>query len=147
MEVMQLKDENMKTRKLKTHKERFVSIFSSLSGSLSFLGGWQICHNICLGIIASLSLIGITIVGMPLLFLTKYAIYFWLIAVLLLIPTLIMYWKNRKCMPKNIMLVNIGIIVASIPFASLQQYQFIFWSTGGILIGTAVFSYVKNRLS
>ncbi|MEK6909897.1 MAG: hypothetical protein AABW61_02350 [Candidatus Aenigmatarchaeota archaeon] len=136
-----------KINKSKVSKGKFMNFSSCISGSLSFLGGWQICHNVCLGIIAALSLIGITIVGMPLLFLTKYAIYFWLIAVLLLIPTLIMYWKNRKCMPKNIILANIGIIIAAIPFASLQPYQVIFWSTGGILIGTAVFSYVKNRLS
>ena len=136
-----------KLRKRSLVKTKIASMFSGLSGSLSFLGGWQICHNLCLGIVAALSLIGITIVGMPLLFLTKYAVYFWSVAVLLLIPTLIMYWKNRKCMPKNIILANIGIIIAAIPFASLQPYQVIFWSTGGILIGTAVFSYVKNRLS
>lgn len=133
--------------KMKTHKEKFLGVFSGISGSLSFLGGWQICHNVCLGIIAALSLIGITIVGMPLLFLTKYAVYFWSIAVALLIPTLIMYWYNRKCMSKNIVLVNIGIIIAAIPFASLQPYQLVFWFIGGILVGLAIFSYIKNNFS
>ncbi len=88
----------------KTHKEKFLNLFSGLSGSLSFLGGWQVCHNLCLGIIALLSLIGITFVGMPLLFLNQYAVYFWSIALLLLIPTLIMYWKNRKCMSTKLIL-------------------------------------------
>ena len=134
-----------KIKKTSFVKEKVTSTFSVLSGSLSFLGGWQICHNVCLGIIASLSLIGITIVGMPLLFLTKYAAYFWSIAVVLLIPTFIMYWYNRKCMSKNIVLTNIGIIVAAIPFASLQPYQVLFWSVGGILIGLAVLSYIKSR--
>src|SRR3989344_1846903 len=91
----------------KTHKEKFLSLFSGLSGSLSFLGGWQVCHNLCLGIIALLSIVGITVVGMPLLFLTQYAIYFWSVAVLLLIPTLIMYWKNRKCMSVKLILFNV----------------------------------------
>ena len=136
-----------KNKKRKSEKKRgkAFSIFSGLSGGLSFLGGWQICHNLCLGIIAALSLIGITVVGMPLLFLTKYAVYFWLVAVLLLIPTLVMYWYNRKCMSKNIVLINIGIIVAAIPFASLQPYQVLFWSVGGILIGISIVSYIKNR--
>ncbi|MBI4010196.1 MAG: hypothetical protein HY361_03340 [Candidatus Aenigmarchaeota archaeon] len=135
-----------KIKKTSFVKEKVTSTFSVLSGSLSFLGGWQICHNLCLGIIAALSLIGITVVGMPLLFLTKYAVYFWLVAVLLLIPTLVMYWYNRKCMSKNIVLTNIGIIVAAIPFASLQPYQVLFWSAGGILIGLAVLDYTKSDL-
>jgi len=122
-----------KSKKQSFVKEKATSTFSILSGGLSFLGGWQICHNVCLGIIAALSLIGITLVGMPLLFLTKYAIYFWFIAVLFLIPTLIMYWKNRKCMSKNIILANIGIIIAAIPFDFLQQYNILFWVVGGIL--------------
>lgn len=145
MKVMQSKDENMKTRKLKTHKERFASIFSSLSGSLSFLGGWQICHNLCLGIVAALSLIGITIVGMPLLFLTKYAIYFWSVAVLLLIPTLIMYWRNRSYISKNLIMANIGIIIAAVPFDFLQTYNFLFWAAGVILIGIGILGYIKKR--
>lgn len=133
-------------RKLKTHKERFVSTFSYLSGSLSFLGGWQVCHNLCLGIVTMLSLIGITIVGMPLLFLNRYAVYFWVTAVLLLIPTLIIYWKRTAYMSKNILLANIGIIVAAVPFADLQPYQFIFWMIGGILIGFGILSYIKSKL-
>ena len=58
--------------------EKAATLSSSFSGALSFLGGYQVCHNVCLGIIALLSLIGITIVGMPLLFLTKVAIPFWI---------------------------------------------------------------------
>lgn len=137
-----------KTRSKNTFekKGKVLSAFSGISSSLSFLGGWQICHNLCLGIIASLSLIGITIVGMPLLFLTKYAIYFWSFSVLLLIPTLIMYWKNRKCMPRNLILANIGIVIAAVPFASLQTYQLIFWVIGGVLIGISIFSYIKTKL-
>ena len=129
----------------RAHKERFLGLFSSLSGGLSFIGGWQICHNLCLGIIALLSLIGITVIGMPLLFLTQYAIYFWSIAVLILVPTLILYWKNRKCMSNRLILFNVGIVVASVPFASLQAYQIAFWIIGGILIAGSVWMFLKPR--
>src|SRR3990167_4147750 len=103
-----------KSRKTDTEKKkgRVMSAFTGLSGTLSFLGGWQVCHNICLGVIALLSLIGITVVGMPLLFLTQYTIYFWSIAVLILIPTLILYWKDKKCMSAKLLLFNLGIIIA-----------------------------------
>ena len=129
----------------KPHKEKFLSLFSGLSGGLSFLGGWQVCHNLCLGIIALLSMIGIAVVGMPLLFLTQYAVYFWSIAVLLLVPTLIMYWKNRKCMSNKLILFNVGIVIASMPFASLQAYQIAFWFIGGILIASSIWMFLKSR--
>ncbi len=130
--------------KSKTHKERFLGFFSSISGGLSFLGGWQVCHNLCLGIIALLSAIGITVVGMPLLFLTQYAVYFWSAAVLILIPTLILYWKNRKCVSSKLILFNVGIVIASVPFAQLQDYQIAFWAVGGILIAGSVWMLAKD---
>jgi len=133
-------------KKIKTQKGKYLGLFSGLSGTLSFLGGWQICHNLCLGIIGLLSVIGITAVGMPLLFLTQYAIYFWSAAVLLLIPILIMYWKNRKCMSSKLILFNVGIVIASVPFAHLQAYQIAFWFIGGILILFSIIMLVKSRL-
>ncbi|MBI4170972.1 MAG: hypothetical protein HY514_04705 [Candidatus Aenigmarchaeota archaeon] len=134
------------TNKSKTHKERFLGFFSSLSGGLSFLGGWQVCHNLCLGIIALLSVVGITVAGMPLLFLTQYTIYFWSIAVLILVPALILYWKNRKCMSAKLLLFNVGIITASTPFMELQPYQIAFWAIGGILIAGSIWMFLKPRL-
>jgi len=131
----------------RTHKEKFLSLFSGLSGSLSFLGGWQICHNLCLGIIALLSMIGIAVVGMPLLFLTQYAVYFWSIAVLLLMPTLVMYWRNRKCISSKLILFNIGIVIASVPFASLQAYQIAFWLLGGGMIFWSAWLFLKTKIA
>ena len=133
-------------RKIKSNRKRkSLTAVSSISGGLSFLGGWQICHNLCLGVRALLSLIGITVVGMPLLFLTQYAIYFWSAAVLLLIPTLIMYWKNRKCMSVKLILFNVGIVIASVPFSWIQPYQIIFWSVGGVLILASAWLFLKAR--
>ena len=131
--------------KSKTHKEKFLSLFSGISGSLSFLGGWQVCHNLCLAIIALLSLIGITAVGMPLLFLTQYAVYFWSAAVLLLIPILIMHWRNRKCISSKLILFNSGIVIAGVPFAQVQSYQIAFWAIGGIFIASSIWMFVKHR--
>lgn len=137
---MKKKDKEIKT------EGKMLSLFSGLSGTLGFLGGWQVCHNLCLGIIALLSVIGITVVGMPLLFLTQYVVYFWTIALLLLIPILIMYWKNRKCMSIKLILFNVGIVIASIPFSWLQPYKFVFWLVGGILIAGALCIFAKSKI-
>ena len=105
-------------RKIKPNKKRkSLTTVSSISGGLSFLGGWQICHNLCLVVIALLSAIGVTVAGMPLLFLNQYAVYFWSAAALLLIPTLIMYWKNKALMSGKPVIFNLGIVTAGVPFA------------------------------
>ncbi len=139
--------ERKKVNKNKMSKGKFMNFFSGISGGLSFFGGWQVCHNLCFGIVAALSLIGITIVGMPLLFLTQYAVYFWSAAVLLLIPTLVMYWENRKHMSKNLILANIGIVIVAVPFADLQSYRVIFWVIGGMFILTSVILFLRRKLN
>ena len=126
--------------------EKTATLSSSLSGALSFLGGYQVCHNVCSGIIALLSLIGITIVGMPLLFLTKVAIPFWTAAVLLFAITLALYFK-KKCISKNLLMLNSGIIIAGIPFKAVQDYLAIFWIIGGTLVVLSILIFIKKRLS
>ncbi|MBS3152450.1 hypothetical protein J4230_03510 [Candidatus Woesearchaeota archaeon] len=114
-------------------KEKISTGTSIFSGIISFLGGYQVCHNVCLGIIALLSIIGITVVGMPLLFLQKFAIPFWIAAALLLGITLFFYFK-KKCISSNMIIINLGIIIASIPFNFLQDYVKMFWIMGGIIV-------------
>lgn len=133
-----------KNKKAKIGKQRKVfAATSSLSGSLSFLGSWQICHNLCLGIIALLSFFGIAVQGMPLLFLTQYSVYFWSAAVIFLVPTLYMYSRRDCLMSKNLVLFNIGIIVFSFPF--FQEISFIFWTLGGFVILYSIFRKLNNK--
>lgn len=135
----------MKNKKFAV-KERLVSISSSFSGLMSFLGGYQVCHNICLGIIALLSIIGITVVGMPLIFLTKVSIPFWIAAVLLFGVTLIFYFK-MKCISKGLLLFNAGVIIAGVPFKSVQDYSPVFWIIGGSLVLISILVFIKNKIS
>lgn len=125
--------------------EKAASLSSSISGALSLLGGYQVCHNVCLGIIAALSLIGITIVGMPLLFLQKVAIPFWIAAVFLFIITLTLYFKKR-CISKNLLILNSGIIIAGIPFKAVENYLLIFWIIGGTLVVLSLLFYIKGKI-
>lgn len=126
--------------------EKTATLSSSLSGTLSFLGGYQVCHNVCLGIIALLALIGITVVGMPLLFLQKVAIPFWTIAVLLFAVTLALYFK-KKCISKNLLILNSGIIIAGIPFKAVQNYMVMFWIVGGTLVVLSLLFYIKGKIA
>ncbi len=126
-------------------KAKLASISSSVSGVMGFLGGYQVCHNICLGLIALLSIIGITLVGMPLLFLQKVAIPFWTAAVILFAITLALYFK-KKCISKNLLMLNSGIIMVGIPFKAVQSYLTIFWIIGGTLVVLSLLFYMKGKL-
>ncbi|MEK6951110.1 MAG: hypothetical protein AABX13_05295 [Nanoarchaeota archaeon] len=126
-------------------KGKIASLTSSLSGSLSFLGGYQVCHNVCLGIVALLSLVGITVVGMPLLFLQKVAVPFWIAAVVLFGITLGIYVKMR-CLSRNLLLLNGGIIVASVPFYSVKPVLPLLWIAGGAIVIVSILLMVKARL-
>lgn len=126
--------------------EKAATLSSSLSGTLSFLGGYQVCHNVCLGIIALLAIIGITVVGMPLLFLQKVAIPFWTVAVLLFGVTLALYFK-KKCISKNLLVLNSGIIMAGIPFKAVQNYRVMFWIVGGTLVVLSLLFYIKGKIA
>ncbi len=129
-------------------REKAVGVIggvSGISGAASVLGSWQVCHSVCLGLIALLSVVGITLTGMPLLFLTKIAVPLWLIAVALLGVVLCFYFRMH-CISRNLILLNSGLIIAGIPFTKLQQYQQAFWAIGGSVALAGIALYVKSRV-
>ena len=130
---------------IKNLKEKAIGATGSVSGAASILGSWQVCHNICLGIIALLGVIGITVVGMPLLFLTKIAVPIWTIAVILLLVIIIIYMK-KKCISKNLIIINSGLIIAGTPFQPLQKFSIFFWTIGGILVLIGVSFFIKDKI-
>lgn len=130
---------------IKNTKEKLIGATGSVSGAASILGSWQVCHNVCLGIIALLGLIGITVVGMPLLFLTKIAVPIWIIAVVLLALTIWIY-TSRKCISKNLIIFNSGLIIAGTPFQQVQQFSLYFWTIGGVLAAIGISLFIKEKI-
>jgi hypothetical protein len=129
---------------VKALKEKIIGSAGSVSGFASVLGSWQVCHNICLVIIAILGIMGITLVGMPLQFFTKIAPYIWTIALILILVTLILYIK-KKCISSRLILFNSGLVIAGIPFESLQKFSKLFFLIGGALSISAIILFIKDR--
>lgn len=129
----------------KNIKEKVIGATGSISGAASIMGSWQICHSLCLGLITLLGIVGITITGMPLLFLTKVAVPIWIIAALLLLATIIVY-MSKKCISKNLIIFNSGLIIAGTPFSSLQQFSALLWTAGGLVSAAGIFLFVKERI-
>ncbi len=125
--------------------ERLSSGGSIISGILGFLGGYQVCHSVCLVLISLLSIFGIVVVGMPLAFLQTVKIPFWTVAFVLLVITLLLYFK-KKCISRNLLIFNAGVIIAGVPFDFLENYLFIFWIIGGVLVLLSIYLFVTGRL-
>ncbi len=130
---------------INTIKEKAMGATGSVSGIASVFGSWQVCHNICLGLIAVLAALGVTVTGMPLLFLTKWTIPLWTIAFILLLITSYFYFK-KKCISSKLMLFNLGVIIAGIPFQPFQRFSIYLWIIGGLLALTALTWFIKDKI-
>ncbi len=119
-------------------QKKYAAYASTASSGASILGAAQVCHYACLGVIAALSFIGITLSGMPLLFLTKYAPLFWGIAVLFFALTFV----YRHCLSRSILTANAGLLIAGFPFTT-QPY--IFWIVGGIVFTLGIMQRILKR--
>ena len=129
-----------------TLKEKILGVSGGISGSLSFLGGYQVCHNACLALVAFLTFLGFAVAGMPLLFLTKVAIPFWIAAISLLLITLILKHKKIISLSDKAILLNSGLIVAGMPFQQVQEFNYVFWTIGGVLVVSSIGWYVYDNI-
>lgn len=128
-------------------KEKILGASGSLTGALGFLGGYQVCHNACLALITFLTLLGFTVAGMPLLFLTEVAVPFWIAAFSLLILTIILKYQKIMHFSGKMVLLNSGLVVAGVPFRQVQQFNYIFWIAGGALALFSVGWYFYDKFN
>lgn len=137
----------MTPNKLLQAKEKLISSASSVSGLTGIFSSYNVCHNICTAAIALLSVVGITIAGMPLLFLQKVALPIWVLAVALFFATLLLYLKNRHCMSKNMLVANFGLLTIGTPFVQETAYKPYFWAAGGIIVAYSAIMVIKGKIS
>lgn len=79
-------------------KEKILGIFGLGAGSLGSAGAFGACHALCTGAVSALGLIGISITGMPLMFLNQPKFYIpFIIVGIGLIGASIYLYRNKKC--------------------------------------------------
>ena len=78
-------------KKSEDKRVRYASIATSTA---TLISAHNVCHSLCLGLIAFLAAFGIVLTGMPLAFLQDYNIYFWTMAFITMVIMLIMIFKN-----------------------------------------------------
>lgn len=126
-------------------KEKYVSYVSSLSGASGIFSSYQVCHSICLGVIALLSVIGITLTGLPFLFLQRLALPLWTIALALFAISLFFYIKHKHHTLKNLLIFNFGAIIVGIPFENLAFLRTYFLVMGFSIIVFSLYLIIKKR--
>jgi hypothetical protein len=127
-------------------KEKLIGTSGGVTGALSVLGSYQVCHNACLALISLLTVLGFTVAGMPLLFLTKVAIPFWIAAISILGITIFLKYKRIMNFSSKALLFNSGLIIAGVPFQQLQKFNYIFWIIGGILALFSIGWYIYEKM-
>ncbi len=129
---------------MKKSEDKRVRYASIAASTATIISAHNVCHTLCLGIIAFLAVFGIAITGMPLGFLLDYNIYFWFMALGTLAVMLAMIIKNWGCVSNKTLLFNFGLLIAGFPFASGAIQNFLLL-VGGLLAITAVgwFAYEK----
>ena len=128
-------------------KEKILSATSSASGLMGVFSSWTVCHNVCTAAIALLAIIGITVTGMPLLFLQSVAVPFWVAAVALFAILLLLKVRKMGCLSGKMLLLNAGLITAGIPFQAARQFSKVFWLAGGALVLAALLMIFRDRLA
>ena len=90
-------------KKIKNKIGKKIAAFAGaggLIGGAGALGAFGACHTICMAVIAGLAVLGITVIGMPFLFMENPAFYipFSVVGVALLgLSGYIWYDSNKKC--------------------------------------------------
>lgn len=127
-------------------KEKLIGTSGSIAGTLSVLGSYQVCHNACLALISLLTILGFTVAGMPLLFLTKVTIPFWIAAISILAIAVFLKYKRIMNLSSKALLLNSGLIIAGVPFQQVQNFNYIFWIAGGILAVFSIGWYIYEKM-
>jgi len=125
-------------------KGRFAGYFGVVSSTGSIISAHNVCHAICLGVVAVLSVFGIAVSSTALMFLQDYNMLFWTMGVLFLLLSLVMYAKFGKCISTRLIIFNAGLVIAGTPF--IPALQLVFWAAGFSIAIFVSAIYIKERL-
>ncbi len=137
----------MKTKaKNKTagRQNRLVGALGSASGGGAVAGAHNVCHAICVGVASALSIFGITVSSTAVMFMQDYAVYFWLMGLVFVILSLVMYALSGK-ISRKLAIANVGILTIGVPFAFLEPYILVFWLLGSTLLAASIMMFLEER--
>jgi len=129
----------------KDFKSKVVGVSGSVSGAGSVISAHNVCHALCLGVVAVLSVFGIVVASDVLMFLENFALTFWSMGLFFLAISLLLLYKYGKCISQKLILANAGLLTIGVPFPSLQAYSLVFYTFGGFIVATSFGWYLRDK--
>ncbi len=127
-------------------KGGIVGAFGGISGAGSVISAHNICHSVCLLVVAVLSLFGVLVSSSALMFLENYNFLFWSIGLVFLAVAISLYASRPHCTSKKLIMANSGLLLVGIPSQLVGYYNPLFWIAGGLLLTGSIAWYIKGRL-
>lgn len=110
----------------------------------SFASAHNVCHSLCLGVVAILSVFGIIVSSDILMFLENYNLIFWFMGTFFLGLSFVLYFKFGQCISEKLILFNSGLILFGFPF--FREFGPMFSIIGGTVSLVAIGLYLKERV-
>ena len=128
-------------------KGRIVSAANTGSAAGSIASAHNVCHALCLGAVALLSVFGIVVASDALMWLEVFNWPFWLMGISFLLISLALYSRYGPCISWRMMIVNAGLLVVAIPFAqNLGYLSWLAWAPGIAITVFGISLILKSRL-
>ena len=130
-------------RKKQKDSKRVFAVAGSVSGAGSIISAHNVCHSICLVVVAMLSVFGIIVSADILMWLQDYNMFFWTMGISFLAISLAIYYKMPCCISKKMILFNAGLLIIGLPF--FQFINLVFWLVGGVIVIFSIGWYFRDR--
>ena len=127
-------------RKAKNGKGVF-GIAGGVSGAGSVISAHNICHAVCLAVVAFLSIFGIIVSSDVLMWLQDYNLFFWSMGIIFLGISLVLLYIKGDCISKKMIVLNVGLLIIGFPF--LQNW--LIWVTGILISLFSICWYLRDK--
>lgn len=123
-----------------------TGVFGGVSSTGSIISAHNVCHALCLAVVATLSVFGIIVSSDVLMFLENYNLLFWSMGMIFFALSIFLYTRYPGCMSKKLLLANSGLLLIGIPFSIIKNFSLLFWSLGTGIVSLSVIWYVDNKI-
>ncbi len=131
----------MKKSGRKKDGKKIFGIAGGVSGAGSVISAHNVCHALCMAVVAFLSIFGIIVSADVLMWLQDYNLFFWSMGTVFLGMSLILLYIKGNCISKKMIVLNVGLLIIGFPF--LQNW--IIWAPGILVVLFSIGWYLRDR--
>mgnify|MGYP001568956561 FL=1 len=130
-------------KKHPTTQSKIIPAANTASAAGSIASVHNVCHALCLGAVAFLSIFGIVVASDALMWLETFSWPFWIMGIIFLTMSVAFYIRYGPCISWRMIIANTGLLVIGIPFA--QRFGWLVWAPGIAITVFGVVLILNNR--